>query len=212
EIINRVVMEGMTLAIGVSVGTAQLGASESGDAGGMDDDEPDCGVTYHYPAQSAIALCGPLLFAANIAPTHPVGMIARQAPARARRDPGVLPAARLGGALVRRLPWIEPPSARAQVDLDDPGDHHRLRRLSRRLGLHAVPVRIAPDRLARALRRRHDRRGPARDARCLGRKTAPATGTLNLTGTNATQIPMSSTDAPPAAPAPPKKNPLEWSI
>ncbi|NLT71107.1 MAG: DUF2391 family protein [Verrucomicrobiaceae bacterium] len=79
EIIHRVVMEGMTLAIGVSVGTAQLGASESGDSGGMDDDEPDCGVTYHYPAQSAIALCGAVLFAANIAPTEEVGKIAREA-------------------------------------------------------------------------------------------------------------------------------------
>lgn len=78
EIINRVVMEGMTLAIGVSVGTAQLGAQTS-DTGGMDADEPDCGTNYHYPAQSAIALCGAVLFAANIAPTDEIGIIVREA-------------------------------------------------------------------------------------------------------------------------------------
>lgn len=78
EIMNRVLMEGMTLAIGVSVGTAQLGTEEADEAGGMDHDDRD-GPDYHYPAQSAIALCGAVLFAANIAPTDEIGIIAREA-------------------------------------------------------------------------------------------------------------------------------------
>lgn len=81
EIMNRVVMEGMTLAIGVSVGTAQLGAAEENESVGMDTDEPDRGVNYRYLAQSAIALCGAVLFAANIAPTEEVSIIARESTA-----------------------------------------------------------------------------------------------------------------------------------
>lgn len=78
EIINSVVLEGMTLAIGVSVGTAQLGTEEANNAGGMDTDDDEDHIEYHYPAQSAIALCGAVLFAANIAPTDEVGVIARE--------------------------------------------------------------------------------------------------------------------------------------
>lgn len=83
EILNRIVMEGMTLAIGVSVGTAQLGTDEKENEGGMDgDDDPDT-ATYDYPGQSAIALCGAVLFAANIAPTEEVEIVARESsPAR----------------------------------------------------------------------------------------------------------------------------------
>lgn len=78
EILNRIVMEGMILAIGVSVGTAQLGAEDPDTGGGMDgDDAPDT-PTYDYPGQSAIALCGAVLFAANIAPTEEVEMLARE--------------------------------------------------------------------------------------------------------------------------------------
>ena len=79
EIVNRAVMEGMTLAIGVSVGTAQLGTEEASDSGGMEVDTENGGLEYHYLAQSAIALCGAVLFAANIAPTDEVGIIARDA-------------------------------------------------------------------------------------------------------------------------------------
>lgn len=79
EITSRVVMEGMTLAIGVSVGTAQLGTEEDDGESGMDGDETNGGIPYDYLGQSAIALCGAVLFAANIAPTDEVGILAREA-------------------------------------------------------------------------------------------------------------------------------------
>ncbi|MCW1924739.1 TIGR02587 family membrane protein [Luteolibacter arcticus] len=73
EITGKVVMEGMTVAIGVSVGTSQLGANEDGDEGmggpaGKDEGE--------YLPQVAIALCGAVLFAANVAATDEVMIIA----------------------------------------------------------------------------------------------------------------------------------------
>jgi len=79
EIMNSVLLQGMTLAIGVSVGTAQLGTEEANDSGGMDHDDANGGVEYDYLAQSAIAICGAVLFAANIAPTDEIGVIAREA-------------------------------------------------------------------------------------------------------------------------------------
>lgn len=81
EITSRVVTQGMTLAIGISVGTAQLGADDSEEEGGMDEGTSGGGSTYDYLGQSAIALCGAVLFAANIAPTDEVGVLAREASA-----------------------------------------------------------------------------------------------------------------------------------
>lgn len=78
EITNRVLVEGMTLALGVSVGTAQLGTEDANNAGGMDGDD-DGETAYSYLAQSAIAFCGAILFASNIAPTEEVGILARDA-------------------------------------------------------------------------------------------------------------------------------------
>ncbi len=73
EMLGKIVMEAMTTAVGVSVGTAQLGAPNDGDEGADDDDsrKPDA-----YLPQTAIALCGGILFAANIAPTEEVVIIA----------------------------------------------------------------------------------------------------------------------------------------
>jgi len=76
EIVSRVVMEGMTVAIGVSVGTAQLGTTEADDSCGMAGDGR--GGENDYLGQTAIALCGAVLFAANIAPTDEVGVLARE--------------------------------------------------------------------------------------------------------------------------------------
>lgn len=68
EILGKVLVGGLAVAIGVSVGTAQLGAGDDGDAGmdGDGDDGPD------FVGQMALALCGAVLVAANIAPTDEI--------------------------------------------------------------------------------------------------------------------------------------------
>ena len=72
EAAGKVVIEAMTVAVGVSVGTAQLGAGE---------DEKDKGVggereSVGFGGQLVITLCGAVLFAANVAPTEEIVMIA----------------------------------------------------------------------------------------------------------------------------------------
>lgn len=74
EVFGRVVMEGMTVAIGVSVGTAQLGAPDEGDGGVCG--EEDLEKARGYFPQLALGLCGAILFAANIAPTDETMVIA----------------------------------------------------------------------------------------------------------------------------------------
>ena len=65
EIVGCIVIQAMTVAIGVSVGTAQLGGGESNQ--GMTG--PD-NVT--FGGQLVLACCGAVLFAANVAPTEEV--------------------------------------------------------------------------------------------------------------------------------------------
>jgi putative integral membrane protein (TIGR02587 family) len=79
EALGKVVMEAMTVAIGVSVGTAQLGTPEDAEDGGSEDEgDPDA-----FLPQMAIALCGAVLFAANVAPTEEVVIVATESsPAR----------------------------------------------------------------------------------------------------------------------------------
>ena len=76
EIVGLIVMEAMTVAIGVSVGTAQLG-------GGDASEKEDTGLGTrgpkgqpHYGGQLAIGFCGAVLFAANVAPTEEIVVIA----------------------------------------------------------------------------------------------------------------------------------------
>jgi putative integral membrane protein (TIGR02587 family) len=112
EVLGKIVIEAMTVAIGVSVGTAQLGAgdpdkgmnhdsqgADDGDDGDDDDWEPDddsddwdlgdddAGAEpgkggdeqpgeNTVGSQLVIALCGAVLFAANVAPTEEIVMIA----------------------------------------------------------------------------------------------------------------------------------------
>lgn len=77
EIIGKVTVEAMTVAIGISVGTSQLG--------GGDDQEPKGGAEASakeevtFGGQVVIAACGAMLFAANIAPTEEIVMIASEA-------------------------------------------------------------------------------------------------------------------------------------
>ena len=82
EVMGRVVIEAMTVAIGVSVGTAQLGGGEDED-GGMSGDGDARGAKgsagdeeANFGAQIVIAFCGAVLFAANVAPTEEIVMIA----------------------------------------------------------------------------------------------------------------------------------------
>lgn len=75
ELTAKIVMEGMTVAIGVSVGTAQLGGEADGDEGLCGDEGKD---ENDYLEQAALGLCGAMLFAANIAPTDEVGIIAAE--------------------------------------------------------------------------------------------------------------------------------------
>lgn len=79
EIAGKTVVEAMAVAIGVSVGTSQLGGEDS-DQEGMSGDDEDSGTD--YLAQSALALCGAVLFAANIAPTDEMELIAMETPPR----------------------------------------------------------------------------------------------------------------------------------
>jgi putative integral membrane protein (TIGR02587 family) len=64
-IVGSIVVEAMTIAIGVSVGTAQLGGEEQ-DTGMVGADR----VT--FGGQLVLACCGAVLFAANVAPTEEV--------------------------------------------------------------------------------------------------------------------------------------------
>ena len=82
EAMGKIVIEAMTVAIGVSVGTAQLGGSNGdGDSGVSGDSSSGAkrggrGDEIHFGAQLVMALCGAVLFAANVAPTEEIVMIA----------------------------------------------------------------------------------------------------------------------------------------
>lgn len=70
EVVGRIVVEAVTVAIGVSVGTAQLGTEQGDQRPGMQDrGEGSIG------GQLVLALCGAVLFAANVAPTEEIVQI-----------------------------------------------------------------------------------------------------------------------------------------
>jgi putative integral membrane protein (TIGR02587 family) len=82
EIVSKIVIEAMTVAIGVSVGTAQLGGGPGQDDVGMSgqdeaDDNPDDDPG-DFLSQLALACCGGVLFASNIAPTEEISVIAQE--------------------------------------------------------------------------------------------------------------------------------------
>lgn len=84
EILGKIIIEAMTVAIGVSIGTAQLGGEDNQeDDTGMEQDAlPSPFITEDdngdFGGQLTIALCGAVLFAANVAPTEEVIMIAAE--------------------------------------------------------------------------------------------------------------------------------------
>jgi putative integral membrane protein (TIGR02587 family) len=70
EVVGRIVVEAVTVAIGVSVGTAQLGGNDATAKTGMADTGK---VT--FSGQLTLAVCGAVLFAANVAPTEEIILI-----------------------------------------------------------------------------------------------------------------------------------------
>lgn len=83
EIVGKVVVEGVTAAIGLSVGAAQLGGGgkstgdSTGDEQGMRgrEDREDLGL----PGEIVLGICGAVLFASNVAPTEEIVHIAVEA-------------------------------------------------------------------------------------------------------------------------------------
>lgn len=89
EIVGKIIIEAMTVAIGVSIGTAQLGGGEGNQKNdkGMESNAPQShsspipfitGDNGNFGGQITIALCGSVLFAANVAPTEEIIVIATE--------------------------------------------------------------------------------------------------------------------------------------
>jgi putative integral membrane protein (TIGR02587 family) len=79
EMLGRIVIEAGVVAIGFSVGTAQLGSGdqERNDVGDDNDDPASLG------SDIVIGICGAVLFASNVAPTEEIQVIAMEtSPAR----------------------------------------------------------------------------------------------------------------------------------
>jgi putative integral membrane protein (TIGR02587 family) len=72
EAVGKIVVEALPIAIGVSVGTAQLGDSDDVGKSGEDSKGP-------FVREASLAICGAFLFAGNIAPTDEVVQIALHA-------------------------------------------------------------------------------------------------------------------------------------
>ncbi len=79
EAMGKVIIEGMAVAVGVSVGTAQLGAEETR----HDEPEDDSNDGASLRGMLALGLCGAFLVASNVAPTDEIVQIAAETrPAR----------------------------------------------------------------------------------------------------------------------------------
>ena len=73
EVMGKIVVESLTVAIGISVGKSQLGNNGEGQELENDKDEKD---QVNFWAQLAMAFCGAILVASNVAPTEEVLVIA----------------------------------------------------------------------------------------------------------------------------------------
>ncbi len=78
EVAGQVVIEAMTIAIGVSVGTAQLGGGDGDEGLANSSSKGRRRTEIHFGGQMVLAFCGATLFAANVAPTEEIIMIAQQ--------------------------------------------------------------------------------------------------------------------------------------
>lgn len=74
EAVGKIVVEAMTVAIGISVGTSQLGGKRGHDSKDAGEEMPKGKVT--FGGQVVIACCGAVLFSVNVAPTDEVLVIA----------------------------------------------------------------------------------------------------------------------------------------
>jgi putative integral membrane protein (TIGR02587 family) len=68
--VGRIVVEAVTVGIGVSVGTAQLGGNDGVEEFGMVGK-----YEIAFGGQITLAVCGAVLFAANVAPTEEIVLI-----------------------------------------------------------------------------------------------------------------------------------------
>jgi putative integral membrane protein (TIGR02587 family) len=75
EAFGQIVVEAGVVAIGFSIGTAQLGADDEGDIGMGASDRDEEGEV-HFGGQLLITFCGAVLFAANVAPTEEILQVA----------------------------------------------------------------------------------------------------------------------------------------
>lgn len=73
EILGKVILEGMIVAIGISVGTAQLGQSKGNKGKGGGDKK---GGTYDLLHDVTLSGCGAVLFASSVAPTEEIEKLA----------------------------------------------------------------------------------------------------------------------------------------
>ncbi|EPX61154.1 hypothetical protein D187_000937 [Cystobacter fuscus DSM 2262] len=76
EVVGMVTVEAGSVAIGISVGSAQFGGGSGGEGGKQGDDASKRDAADHVPGQLVIGFCGAVLFAANVAPTEEIVMIA----------------------------------------------------------------------------------------------------------------------------------------
>lgn len=75
EVVGRIVVEAVTVAIGVSVGTAQLGGNNEAEKAGMAGKGKAS-----FGGEITLAVCGAVLFAANVAPTEEIILIGIELP------------------------------------------------------------------------------------------------------------------------------------
>jgi putative integral membrane protein (TIGR02587 family) len=82
EIAGKVIVESLVISIGVSVGTAQLGAGNGDEDSGMESDNASSNSNRSderhpsFVSQIVLSFCGAILIAANIAPTEEIIMLA----------------------------------------------------------------------------------------------------------------------------------------
>lgn len=78
EIAGKVIVESMVVAIGISVGTAQLGGDENGEESGTKGEGEDnpSGVGDSIWKILVLSFCGAVLFASSVAPTEEILQIA----------------------------------------------------------------------------------------------------------------------------------------
>ena len=76
EILGKVIVESMMVAIGISVGTAQMGQESKGGTGKSDSDEGNDKKQNEYIKSLVLSICGAVLVASSVAPTEEIIKIA----------------------------------------------------------------------------------------------------------------------------------------